>query len=72
MVLHNNTNSNVCAVQKETEFHTAVLDRRGAVVVLCIVEGIIEMELNVYRVRQCGMYCVRFRILDRYGVTGTF
>jgi len=47
VVLHNNTNSNVCAVQKETEFHTAVLDRRGAVVVLCIVEGIIEMELRM-------------------------
>ena len=47
VVLHNNTNSNVCTVQKETEFHTVVLDRRGAVVVLCIVEGIIEMELRM-------------------------
>jgi len=32
VVLLNNTN-NVCGVQKETEFHTAVLDRRGAVTV---------------------------------------
>ena len=47
MVLLNNTNSYVCAVQKETEFHTAVLDRRVAVAVLCVVEGIVEMELKM-------------------------
>jgi len=40
----NNINSNVCAAQKETDFHTAVLDRRGVVGVLCVVQGIIEME----------------------------
>jgi hypothetical protein len=45
-VLLKNTNSNVCAVQKETQFHTAVLDRRGAVAVPCILEGIIGMELQ--------------------------
>jgi len=32
--------------QKETEFHTAVHDRRGAVAVLCTLEDIIEMELK--------------------------
>ena len=37
----------MCAVQKETEFHTVVLDRRGAVAVLCILEDIIEMELKM-------------------------
>jgi hypothetical protein len=37
----------VCAVQKGTEFHTAVLDRRGAVGVLCVLEDIIEMELKM-------------------------
>jgi len=47
-VLLRNTNSNVCAELKETEFHTAVLDRRGAVVVLCIVQDIIEMEQLQY------------------------
>ena len=49
-MLLNNINSNVCAAQKETEFHTAVLGRRGAVGVLCVVQDIIEME-------QLG-YCV--------------
>jgi hypothetical protein len=34
-------------VVKETEFHTAVLDRRGAAGVLCILEDIIEMELKM-------------------------
>jgi len=47
-VLLNNINSNVCAAKKETEFHTAVLDRRGAVGVLCIVQDIIEMEQLQY------------------------
>jgi len=32
--------------QKETECHTAVFDRRGAVAVLCILEDIIEIELK--------------------------
>jgi hypothetical protein len=45
-VLLNSTNSNVCAVQKETEFHTAVLDRRRAVGLLSILEDITEMELK--------------------------
>ena len=45
-------NSTVCAAQKETEFHTAVLDRRGAFAVLCIVRDIIEMELKMFCV--CG------------------
>jgi len=43
-----NINSNVCAAQKEAEFHTAVLDRRGAGGVLCVVQDIIEMEQLQY------------------------
>ena len=38
----------MCAAQKEAEFHTAVLDRRGAVGVLWIVQDIIEMEQLQY------------------------
>jgi hypothetical protein len=47
LVLLNNTNSTVCAVQRETEFHTAVLDRSGAFGILCILQDIIEMELKM-------------------------
>jgi len=47
-VLLNNINSNVCAAQKETEFHMAVLNRRGAVGVLCVVQDIIEMDKLQY------------------------
>jgi len=54
LVLLNNMNSNVCAVQKETEFHTSELDRRGTVAVLCILEDIIQMELKKFRVGHCG------------------
>ena len=57
-MLHNNINSNVCAAQKETEFNTAVLDRMGAVAVLCILQDIIEME-------QLG-YCAYCRILLKW------
>jgi hypothetical protein len=32
--------------QMETKFHIAVLERRGVVAVLRILEGIIEMELK--------------------------
>jgi hypothetical protein len=29
---------------RRKQFHTVVLDRRGAVAVLCVLQGIIEME----------------------------
>jgi hypothetical protein len=45
-VLPNNINSNVSAVRTETGFHIVVLDRRGAAVVLCVLEDIVEMELK--------------------------
>ena len=61
-MLLNNINSSVCAAQKGTEFHTAVLDSRGAVAVLCILQDIIEMELRKLRVRQCGPYLFGSRL----------
>ena len=48
--------SALCAVQKGPELHTPVLDKRGTVGVLCVLEDIIEMELKKLRVQQCGMY----------------
>ena len=49
----------MCAVQKGTELHTAVLDGRGAVAVLCILEGVIGTE----RVRLSGLYWVGSRLI---------
>jgi len=49
----------VCVVQKGTELHTAVLDRRGAVAVLCILVGVIRLE----RVRLSGLYWVGSRLI---------
>ena len=47
-------------MEKGTELHTAVLDRRGAVAVLCsILEGVIGRE----RVRLSGLYWVGSRLI---------
>ena len=53
-MLHNNINSNVCAAQNETEFHSTVHDRRVAVGVLWVMRGIIEIEQLGYSV-ECGI-----------------